>query len=73
MIQTATRTAKTVELKNYCHLAKAHSYIEVTEWTNGEGVDVVIDSTHFQTISLTLGEFTALQLLMAYSDRSLGC
>jgi len=68
MIQTSNRKAKSVDLKNYCHASKDNSFIEVTEWTNGEGVDVAIDSINLQTFSLTYGEFTALQLLMAYDE-----
>ena len=52
------RKAKFTELKNHCHLAKEHDYIEVCEWHNGEGFDVSINDRHFQ---LSWGEFEALQ------------
>lgn len=68
MIKVDQRKAKFVELKDYCYISKDNSYIEVTEWSNGEGVDVVIESHGIQRFSLTHGEFQALQLLMAYEE-----
>ena len=58
-----TRTAKFTELKHYNHLAKENDFMEVTEWYNGEGFDVVINDRKFQ---LTWGEFEALQALVHY-------
>ena len=55
-----TRTAKFTELRNYDHLAKDNDFIEVTEWYNGEGFDVVINDRQFQ---FTWGEFEALKAL----------
>jgi len=46
-----------VELKDYCNLSKEDDFIEVTEWTNGEGYDVNINERQFM---LTHGEFDAL-------------
>lgn len=57
------RKTKFTELKKYCHLAKEHDYIEVTEWHNGEGFDVSMADRHFQ---LTWGELEALQVCVAY-------
>ena len=57
------RTAKSTELKHYDHLAKENDFMEVTEWYNGEGFDVVINDRKFQ---LTWGEFEALQALVHY-------
>ena len=68
MIKVERRKTKLVELKKYCHLSKDKSFIEVTEWSNGEGVDVFIDNHENQHFSLTRGEFAALQLLMAYEE-----
>ena len=68
MIKVDNRKAKLVELKKYCHLSKDKSFIEVTEWSNGEGVDVLIDNHESQRFSLTRGEFVALQCLMAYEE-----
>lgn len=68
MIKVDNRKVKFVELKNYCHISKDNSFIEVTEWSNREGVDVVIDSDIIQHFSLTHGQFSALQLLMMYEE-----
>jgi hypothetical protein len=66
MIETSTRKAKHTELKPYCHHSKEHDYMEVTEWSNCEGVDINInDEKH---ISLTWGEFEALQVLINYKE-----
>lgn len=46
-----------------------NKYIEITEWTNGEGIDIVIDDNKF--ISITYGELDAinyLQLTLKYKD-----
>jgi hypothetical protein len=47
-------------LKQYCHLAKPNDIVEVTEWTNGEGWDVVLGNRNFY---LTMGELQALTVL----------
>lgn len=66
MIETTTRKAKFTELKPYCCSAKEHDYIEVTEWSNGIGFDVNInDQKH---ISMTWGQYEALQVLVNYKE-----
>ena len=55
-----TRDAISDSLYKYDHLAKKDSFIEVTEWTNGEGWDITIDD---KTISLTMGELSAINFL----------
>ena len=57
------RKAKMTDLEKYCHLAKEHDYIEVCEWSNGEGFDVSINERHFH---LTWGEYEALQACVTY-------
>ena len=47
-------------LRKYDHLAKENSFIEITEWSNGEGWDITIDD---KTISLTMGELSAINFL----------
>ena len=47
-------------LRKYDHLAKENSFIEVTEWSNGEGWDITIDNKIF---SLTEGELDAINYL----------
>lgn len=54
-------------LKGYCVFAEDHSFIEVTEWSNGEGKDVTIHSGNEErTFKLTHGEFQALSVLFNY-------
>jgi len=68
MIETYKRDAKFANLKPYCHLAKEHSYIEVTEWINGEGFDVSLGAAEDKHFSLTHGEYQALQALVSYQE-----
>lgn len=51
------------------------SYIEITEWSNGEGVDIEIDAPHNlskRTISLTDNELVALKEILSYMERRNG-
>lgn len=59
-----------LNLKPYCHFAKEHDFVEVTEWANGEGCDIKIhtENSGIQTISLTEGEWQALTVLMNYRE-----
>ena len=59
-METYTRKSAFAELKDYCHLSKGGSFMEVTEWKNGEGWDVTIDLRSF---TLTHGEFELLNIL----------
>jgi len=66
-IQVSNRKAKFTELKLYCTFAKENDYIEVTEWSNGEGYDVTISNAgETKNLSLTIGEFEALTVLINY-------
>jgi hypothetical protein len=66
-IQVSNRKAKFTELKPYCHFAKDHDLIEVTEWSNGEGYDVTIHNVDgVKNFSLSMGEFEALTVLINY-------
>lgn len=47
-------------LSKYDHLAKGNSFVEVTEWANGEGWDITFDD---KVISLTWGQLDAIQYL----------
>lgn len=51
------------DLKKYDYLSKDSWYIEVTEWVNGEGIDVTIESDGTKLISLTYGELDAINHL----------
>jgi hypothetical protein len=39
-------------------------YIEVTEWTNGEGFDICIESFETLRFKLTHGQFDALKFMI---------
>ena len=70
-IQVSIRKAKCLDLKAYCVFAKEHDFIEVTEWINGEGFDVTISNAGGvinKTLSLTVGEFEALTVLVNHKD-----
>lgn len=66
MKQFKTSNRKTIfsELHDYCYLSKEHDYIEVTEWTNGDGFDIHVSGHIDQKISLTHGEFKLLKKLV---------
>ena len=64
-IKEYTRKSLMVDLKDFCVFAKKDHHIEVTEWSNLEGFDVVIlSSSGEKSFSLTDGEFEALQFLI---------
>lgn len=48
-------------LSKYDILAKKEDYIEITEWSNGEGFDIMFPN---KSISLTIGELEAIQYLV---------
>lgn len=48
------------DLNKFCYTAKEYDYIEVTEWTNGEGWDINLND---KKISLTYGELDAINYL----------
>lgn len=47
-------------LRKYDYLAQENSFIEITEWGNGEGWDITMDD---RVISLTWGQLDAIQYL----------
>ena len=65
-ITVSKRRAVFAELKGYCHHSIGeHDYMEVTEWSNGEGYDIHIDRKNGgEKFSLTHGEWELLQVLM---------
>lgn len=57
-------------LTKYCPLSDEHDYIEVTEWSNGEGVDVNIYAKPTeQAFHLTWGQFDLLKKIMKKIDK----
>ena len=69
-METSKRKSIFDKLYKYDYLVNdKDKYIEVTEWTNGEGIDIIIDDDKF--ISITYGELDAinyLQLSLKYND-----
>ena len=62
---------KTIDLKEYCHFAKEGDMMEITEWSNGEGVDVVINSSTDRgkiEFNLTFGEWDCLKAGMMHKQ-----
>lgn len=53
------------ELKKYDHLAKDSDFIEVTEWTNGEGWDIWLND---RLMFLTYGQLEAINYLIKFLD-----
>lgn len=53
------------DLKKFSIFAKEGDFIEVTEWTNGEGVDISLGSSQgTRNISLTWDELDAINYLV---------
>ena len=55
------------DLNKYCIFAKDNDFIEVTEWSNGEGWDITINNKY---IYLTDGELKAINHLVNSLDYS---
>lgn len=53
------------DLQKYDHLKNKFSFIEITEWTNGEGWDIAINE---KTFNLTYGELEAINYLVKALD-----
>lgn len=64
-MEFAKRKSVYDDLNKYCVLAKDNDHIEVTEWTNGEGWDIIIKD---KIISLTYGELEAINYLVKVLD-----
>lgn len=58
------------DLKKYDHLAKDSDFIEITEWYNGEGIDIAINERLF---SLTHGQLEAINYLYKSLDYNDNC
>lgn len=59
-MKITNRKSVSDDLNKYDILAKSHSFVEVTEWTNGEGWDITFDD---KIISLTIGQLDAINYL----------
>ena len=62
-MEFANRKSVHDDLKKYDYLSKDSGYVEVTEWVNGEGIDITIESGSTKLISLTYGELDAINHL----------
>lgn len=57
------------KLKKYCYCSSEDDFIEVTQWTNGEGIDITINSGRQEkSFSLTYGELEAINYLKMSLD-----
>ena len=64
-MKKSRRRAVYSELKGYCPMSSDHDFMEVTEWSNGEGHDIHIDRKNsVEKFSLTHGEWDLMQVLM---------
>jgi hypothetical protein len=63
-VQINSRKAIFSELAHYDHLSKPNDFIEVTEWSNGEGYDVEIATSLGSRFQLTHGQYAALKDLI---------
>lgn len=64
------RNSVFTELKPFCYLAGDDDYMEVTEWSNGEGFDLNIsDKSGDRTISMTFGDFDALKKSIKFLNK----
>lgn len=66
-VNTRPRVSRSCNLKDYCSFSDEHGFAEVTEWSNGEGFDITIQSkSETRFLSLTHGEWQCLQVLSNY-------
>jgi len=63
-IEESQRKTLFAELQPFDVFAGEHDYIEITQWTNGEGVDVEISGKLQTRFQMTFGEYDALKKLM---------
>lgn len=55
------RKSINAKLNDFCYLNKPDSFIEITEWANGDGFDITIND---KIMSFTSGELDAIKLLV---------
>ena len=60
-VNLTTRPAANVKLSDFCVFANINDFLEVTEWSNCEGVDINIETkTKSINFRLTFGELKAI-------------
>ena len=70
-MEKSTRKSVSDSLSKYDYLVNKdeHSFIEVTEWANGEGFDITIETKDkSRLMSLTIGELEAINYLIKSLD-----
>ena len=68
-MEKVKRKSVSDNLQKYDYLAKDNDFIEVTEWSNGEGWDININD---KIIQLTMGQLDAINYLtkaLEYYDK----
>jgi hypothetical protein len=76
-VKIVKRKSVFVELKDWCVMSmgpdqkdKGH-FLEVTEWTNGEGYDIhTHDASGERTMQLTYGQFDAIKKCIKAIEKS---
>ena len=76
-IKVTTRKSTFLELKDYCigsmakdGIDKGH-FLEVTEWSNGEGYDIhILDDEGERQIQLSWGQFEAMKKCIKAIDKT---
>jgi hypothetical protein len=63
-IESYKRKAVMCSLEKFDYACKEHSYVEVTEWHNGEGFDVNVSNHTDRTVYFTHGEFKLIKKLI---------
>ena len=64
--KTEINNRKTIfaELSQFCVMSKEHDFIEITEWSNGEGWDVHINAYDTERFGISHGQYDALKCLI---------
>lgn len=64
-VKTTNRKSVWSELKTFDYIAKDSDFIEITEWTNGEGWDICINERYMH---LTHGQLEAIIYLTKHLE-----
>jgi len=65
ILEKHTRKSISAGLRQFDFLAKDDDFIEVTEWSNGEGFDINISCRNGEKyIAITRGEFDAIKQII---------
>lgn len=63
------RKSVNIKLSKFDYLSDGSDFIEVTQWTNNEGMDITIGKgDHVTNLSLSLGEIEAISYLSKTLD-----